>query len=113
MKLQLTPKKAQAIFQSMQNTAILAQLISTEYQNQLVDTRFKNPAVNHHAKRIRESAEAIQLHLSSLIDTKDKEFFQYDYCTELYTLFSYFTTMPLETIQDTLKQIEELNSKAA
>lgn len=112
MKQPLTPKKAQALFLSMQTTAILAELISIEYHNVLIDTKFKNPAINQHAKRIKESSEAIRLHLAALLDTKDREFFAYDYCVELSVLFKFFTTMPLEQIQDTIKQIEELNKEA-
>lgn len=113
MKHTFTPEKSERIFKSMQNISVFAEFIGMEFQIDLTDTKFINPAINQHSKRIKESATSIQTHVGGVIKNKDKEFFTYEYCTALYELFTYFTTMPLEGIQDTLNQIEELKKQSA
>ena len=106
----ITTEKASRIIKSMQIIAVLAECISIEFQSDLVDTKFKNPAVNNHSKRIRESAEAIKLHLSSVVKNKDRDFFGYEYAAEMHRLVTHFSGMDIKQIADFMDGIEELKN---
>lgn len=113
MKRTVTPEKAENIFASLQSVAVLVELISIELRNDLHDHRLNNANLNNHVKRIKESTAYIKASLKPMIDAKDREYFEFEHCAALSSLFNYFTTMPMEAIEDTLNHIEELKKQVA
>lgn len=111
-KTVVTPEKAAAIVKSLQFFYIAAQLIKVEFQYELVDAKFKNPAVNFHAKRIMDSANAIQRDIASVLkprtgsDINNTE----EYINELYRLLDHFIGMDVKYISDFMDGIDELKT---
>lgn len=111
-KVTLTPEKAENLFMSMQAMATIVQLLDIEYEWHLKDARFQSPIINNHKKRIRESIEALKLETLSKITPKDREYFVFDHCTNVFEILRFLMFMPKEGLEDTLKQIEELKKQA-
>ena len=109
-KVIVTPDKAVRIVKSLQLFYILAELIKMEYYNDLVDAHFKNPAINQHAKRIKESAVAIQVHVASVLkqNTAGNLDATTEYIGELYRLLDHFVGMDIESITEFLDGIDDL-----
>jgi hypothetical protein len=110
IKQPLTPERTANIFQSVQFMQVMAELIKVEFQMHM-DTDFKNPAVNQHASKIKQSAEAIQLHLSGIVKAKDPEFFKNEYTPEIYRVFRFFIGMDAEQIREFMDGVEEMQKQ--
>lgn len=99
------------LLENVQFIGLMASLIQVEFQSNLVDSKFKNPAVNQHAKRIKESSHAIEVHLSSIVNLKDRESFAYSVSTEMIELIKHFLNYPPEKIREFMDRIRELNNQ--
>lgn len=102
----MTDEKKARILTSVQLINLCAEIIAIEYQNDLVDSRFKQPAINNHSRRIKEGAQAIKTHLTSLATNKDKDFFNYDYSVEMHRLITQVLQMPAEQLRGINDQLE-------
>jgi hypothetical protein len=104
----VTPEKAYQIVKSAQFINVCAEMIKTEYSLDLVDTRFKNPAVNQHASRIKESANAIQLHTASIIQYKngvDRDYTT-EYSNNLWRILHALIGLDLEHLEEHADYLE-------
>lgn len=109
ISMKLPEDKILRVLKSAQNIALLAECISVEFQTDLVDTRFRQPAINQHSKRIRDSIEAIKIHLAGMVKNKDREFFSYDYAVEIHRVIDYFSNMSVEQVRDFMDRVEAIN----
>lgn len=96
------------LLENTQFIGLMASLIRVEFQSNLVDSRFKQPAINQHGKRIQESAKAIEVHLSSVVDLKDRESFNYEFAPEMIELIKYFSRYPAEKIREFMDGIQRM-----
>lgn len=100
------------LLENVQMIGLLTDLIKIAYQDNLVDSKFKNPALNLHRGKIRDSADAISLHLSSIADLKDREEFNNNYCAEMYALIKHFSHYPTDKLREFNEGIAELEKSS-
>ncbi len=98
IKQELTTDRKVKIFRSVQFMHIMAEMIRMEFR-MYMDVNFRNPAVNNHASRISQSAQAIQQHLSFLVKAKDTEYRE-EYTAELHRVFNFFIGLDIEQIRE-------------
>jgi hypothetical protein len=109
IKQEMTEVRKARILKSVTMMAVMAEVIKMEYIQDM-DTRFKNPLVNNFANRIRQDAEAIQIHLKTNqnvnIKFLDQNFVE-EYAAELHRVFHFFVGIPLSQIKDIMDQLYE------
>ncbi len=108
MKKKLSEQRVYNILQSVQIMQVLSEAIKIEFQSELIDTDLKNPAINQHAKRIKESASAIQIHLTGLVKNKDKEYFSYEYAVEMHRVIKHFVGMDINQVREFMDGVDEI-----
>lgn len=108
MKQQLSEQKITRILKSTQIIEVLAECIKIEHMNDLIDTKFRQPAINSHAKKIKESSQAIQTHLSFLVKNKDKGFFADEYALEIHRVLSHFIGLEITQIREFMDSLDSL-----
>lgn len=99
--------RKKALLTSVQVIGLLAECIQVQFQNSLVDSKFKNPAINQHSKRIKESSEAIKLHLSSIATLPNRDQFTYDYAVHMTALIELFLHHTPEQLEELVGLVEE------
>lgn len=109
MKQQLSIHKQFELLRSVQLIGVMAQMIDVEFQKHFIDTKHRNPIINNHAKRIKESSEAIgRLLKQSGFAPKDGDKFNYEYVLNMYEVFEHFTTMDYEQLEEYLTGLRKL-----
>lgn len=99
--------RQQALLTSVQVIGLLAECIQVQFQNSLIDSRFKNPAINLHAKKIKDSSEAIKLHLSSISTLGRRDDFTYDYASHMSALIELFLHHDSDQLAELVRLVEE------
>lgn len=110
MKVKLAEGAVLDLLTHAQFIGVCAELIQIEHRNRLIDTRFSNPAINQHAKRVKESSQMIQTHLSSLTVVKGREFFSDEYCVQLHQALKHFIGLSVEQLTEFVDTIQEIKS---
>lgn len=99
--------RQKALLTSVQVIGLLAECIQVQFQSALVDSKFKNPAINLHAKKIKDSSEAIKLHLSSIATLSGRDEFTYEYAVHMTALIELFLHHTPEQLEELVGLVEE------
>jgi len=110
VKNNISEEKALQLIKSLQFILVCSQLVLTEFDMDLVDTRFKNPNLNNFAKKIKDNAEFIQLHLRSIIKPKsgnDREY-TIQYINELWRILHHFIGMDIAQLEEYADGLDQM-----
>lgn len=109
LKKTISHESQAEILKSVHIIGVLADVMTIEYSKRIIDTRFKLPTSNQHAKRIKESTEAIKRDTQYQFKVKDREFMQYEYAIEVWRLLDYFSEMGIDKIREFNDGLEKIN----
>jgi len=104
----MTEKDKLALLESVHMIGILNEVVQIEYQCLLVDHKFKMPALNNHAKKIKDSSNAIKTSLNTNFNNKDPESMTYTYAIQMHRLIAYFMAMDIERVEEFMDGVEDL-----
>lgn len=68
--------------------------------------KFWSPSMNNHIRKASQSIEQLMLEFNRHFKAKDSDIVNYNAPGELYSVMEYFSRMPPEQIEETLKNIK-------
>lgn len=108
-KKQISIEKQYQILRSIQLIGVMAQMIDVEFQKHIIDTKHRSPIINNHARKIKQSTDAIiGLLKQSGFTPKDSEKFNYEYVLNMYEVFEHFTMMDYEQLEEYIVGLRKL-----
>jgi len=106
-KIELTKEQAEELYYNINSYFLALRMAEMIDKTMFSHLKFGTPSMNNHLRKARESIKALLGEFNKVFRAKDTDVVEYDAPASLFEVLEYFSRMPPEQIEETLKNIKD------
>ncbi|SUJ18918.1 Uncharacterised protein [Sphingobacterium spiritivorum] len=107
VKQQLTDERKHALLCDVQFMGIIIQLIENRWRNNLFDVNLNNQTLKNFSGQVFRGVQGMKREMSAKFNLKDPDELEYDMCTSMDRVVSFFSLLPAELVDKIMDGLEK------